>query len=196
MRLSGRVVSAATAAPPGAAQYVVVRQLERDALMSIRSLKPHEVSLHREVRLRGLRESTDSFGETATEADAQPHSYWEDLTRSVTAPDRHVMFLACEGNTVCGSTYGLLDREKNDAGRIGGMWVDPSRRRQGIGRALLQAVFSWARQRRLKRLELWAPAGNLGAIALYRGAGFIDTGRQRPLRTGADLQIIEMECAL
>jgi ribosomal protein S18 acetylase RimI-like enzyme len=106
------------------------------------------------------------------------------------------MFLACEGKAVCGSTYGLLDRAKSEVGRVGGMWVDPSRRRQGIGRALLQALFSWARERRLERLELLAPAANAGAIALYRGAGFRSTGRQRPLRAGADLQIIEMECPL
>ena len=173
-----------------------VRQPQRGALTSIRSLDLHEVSLHREVRLRALRESPDSFGETATEAEAQPHSYWEDLTQSVTAPDRHTLFLACEGNAVCGSTYGLLDRERKDTGRIGGLWVDPSRRRQGVGRALLQAVVSWARQRRLKRLALWTPAANAGAINLYRGAGFVDTGRQRPLRTGAELRIIEMECSL
>jgi GNAT superfamily N-acetyltransferase len=132
----------------------------------------------------------------ATEAEAQPHSYWEDLTRSVTAPDRHIMFLACEGNVVHGSTYGLLDRENVDAGRVGGMWVDPSRRRQGIGRALMQAVLFWARQRGLKRLGLWAPADNTGANALCRGAGFIDTARRGLLRPGAALQIIEMECAL
>ena len=106
------------------------------------------------------------------------------------------MFLACEGNAVCGSTYGLLDRERKDTGRIGGLWVDPSRRRQGVGRALLQAVVAWARQRRLTRLALWTPAANAGAMSLYRGAGFVDTGRKRPLRTGAELRIIEMECSL
>jgi GNAT superfamily N-acetyltransferase len=167
-----------------------------DALISIRSLQAHEVGLHREVRVRALRESPDSFGETAAEAEAQPHSYWYDLTRSVTAPDQHIMFLAYDGTSICGSTYGLLDRERSDAARVGGMWVDPSWRRQGVGRCLLQAVVSWARQRRFNRLVLWTPAANAGAIALYRGAGFVDTGRQRPLRPGTELRIIEMECAL
>lgn len=164
--------------------------------MRIRTLGPGEVSLHREVRLRALRESPDAFGETAADAEAQPDSYWEDLTRSVTAPGRHVMFLACEGHAVCGSTYGLLDGERNGAGRIGGMWVDPSRRRQGVGRALLGAAFSWARQRRLDHLGLWVRASNASAIALYRGAGFVATGRQRPLRSDGGLLITEMECAL
>jgi ribosomal protein S18 acetylase RimI-like enzyme len=68
--------------------------------------------------------------------------------------------------------------------------------RHGIGRALLQAVFAWARQRGLKRLGLWAPAHSLAALGLYRQAGFHETGRRRPLPTNPALQILGMECEL
>jgi ribosomal protein S18 acetylase RimI-like enzyme len=162
--------------------------------MKIRALEPHEITLHRDLRLRALRDSADSFGETAAEAEAQSLSYWEDLTRSVTEPNRHVMFLACEGDTVCGSAYGLRDREDSGAGRVGGTWVAPSYRRQGVGRALLQALFSWAREHGFKRLRLWVPSENAAALALYRHAGFKDTGRRRPLPTNTNLQIVELEC--
>lgn len=47
--------------------------------MQIRALEPHEVSLHRELRLRALRDAPDAFGETFAEAEAQPISYWEEL---------------------------------------------------------------------------------------------------------------------
>jgi hypothetical protein len=33
------------------------------------------------------------------------------------------MFLACEGTHLCGTTYALLDRERPETGRVGGMWV-------------------------------------------------------------------------
>jgi GNAT superfamily N-acetyltransferase len=164
--------------------------------MHLCTLQPHEVSLHRALRLRALRDAPDAFGATFADAEAQPLSYWETLTTSVTEPGRHVMFLACECETVCGSTYGLLDRERSDAGRVGGMWVEPAWRRQGVGRALLQTVFAWARERGLKRLGLWAPAHSPAAMALYRQAGFHETGRRRPLPTNSALQILEMECEL
>jgi GNAT superfamily N-acetyltransferase len=164
--------------------------------MNIRSLQPDEVSLHRELILRALRDSPDSFGHTLAEAEAQPLSYWQTLTRSVTEPDRHVMFVACVDETVCGSIYGLLHRERLEAGRVGGMWVDPAWRRQGIGRALLQAVFAWAHQRNLKQLGLWAPAHSVAAVGLYRQAGFRETGHRRPLPSNSSLQILEMECDL
>ena len=126
--------------------------------MHIRPLQPQEVNLHRELRLRALQDAPDSLGATCADAEVQPPSYWEILTRSVTEPGPHVMFLACEGGTVCGSTYGLLDRERSDVGRVGGMWVEPAWRRQGVGRALLQDP-QWAvkvKHRHFDRLSDYA----------------------------------------
>jgi GNAT superfamily N-acetyltransferase len=161
--------------------------------MHIRPLGPEEAELHRAVRLRALRDAPDSFGETLADALAQPASYWDELTRHVTGASGQIMVLACEGHEVVGSAYGLLDRERRDMGRVGGMWVDPGRRRRGVGKALLGAVLDWGRERGLARLGLWAPAHQPAAIALYTGAGFRETGERRPLRAGGALFIIAME---
>jgi GNAT superfamily N-acetyltransferase len=161
--------------------------------VTIRKLEPWEVALHRDIRLRALRDAPDAFGETAAEAEVRPQSYWEDLTQSVTGPGRHVMFLACEGSAIYGSTYGLRDRESLGAGRVGGTWVEPAYRRRGIGTALLQAVISWARAERFSHMRLWAPAASIGALALYRQAGFNATGNSRPLPTNVAQQILELE---
>jgi GNAT superfamily N-acetyltransferase len=164
--------------------------------MQIRTLEPHGVNLHRDIRLQALRDAPDAFGTIASEAEAQPLSHWEDLTRAVTVPGQQAMFLACEGDTVLGCTYGLLDRDRREVGRVGGMWVTSAARRQGVGRALLQAVMAWARGRHLQRLELWAPAHSPAAVALYQQAGFRETGQRKPLPTIPALQIIEMACEL
>lgn len=164
--------------------------------MQLRKLRSDEVELHRALRLRALCDAPDSFGETFADAAARPITYWEELTRSVTEPSRQVMFVACEGEHVFGSAYGLLDRERSDTGRVGGMWVEPAWRGRSVGRALLQEVFDWARERGLKRLGLWAPAHSRAAIALYSHAGFRDTGERRPLPTNPSLSILAMEVGL
>ena len=164
--------------------------------MHLRKLASHEVGLHRDLRLRALGDAPDSFGEAFADAAARPISYWEELTRSVTEPGRQVMFLAYQGEDVLGSAYGLLDRERSDAGRVGGMWVEPAWRRRGVGHALLQEVFSWARERKLKHLGLWAPADSSAAISLYSRAGFRDTGERRQLPTKSSLWIVAMEAEL
>lgn len=151
------------------------------------------MNLHRELRLRALSDAPDSFGEAAAEAAMRPLMYWEDLTRSVTEPGLHVMFLAVETEQVVGSTYGLCDRARSDAGRVGGMWVDPAWRRRGVGGALLREVFGWARERGFSRLGLWAPAHSPAALSLYGQAGFRETGNRRPLPTNPALEIVELE---
>jgi hypothetical protein len=44
--------------------------------MHIRLLERHQINLHREIRLRALRDSPNSFSETVTE-EAKPISYWK-----------------------------------------------------------------------------------------------------------------------
>ncbi len=164
--------------------------------MPIRTLKAHEVDLHRSLRLRALQDAPNSFGETWAEAALRPLEYWREQTRAVTEPGPHVMFLAYGDNGVQGSTYGLVDRDRAQAGRVGGMWVDPRWRRQGVGLALLTAVFGWAVKHQFKTLGLWAPAHCPAAIALYQKMGFRESGKPRSLSANSAVTIIEMECKL
>lgn len=62
-----------------------------------------------------------------------------------------------------------------------GMLVAKSRRRQGIGRALVEAAVSWAQAQGLQRLVLDVFGRNAGAIALYRACGFVADGRTRDI---------------
>jgi GNAT superfamily N-acetyltransferase len=160
--------------------------------VTIRKLEPHEVVLHRDLRLCALRDSPDSFADSATDVEAKPFSYWETLTRSVTEPRRHVMYLACDGDNNLGSIYGLRDSERRDMAGVGGMWVTPSHRRNGIGRALLEAALSWAYMHGFKHVDLWAPSANVAALALYQQAGFRETGRRRTLPTNDAIVIVEL----
>ena len=138
----------------------------------------------------------DAFGESFADAAARPMSYWDDLTRSVTEPGHHVMFLVCENETVVGCRYGLVDRARSESGRVGGMWVDSAWRRRGIGMILLQAVVTWARDRGLRRLGLWAASHSSAPVALYHKGGFRETGVRRPLPTNPAMEIVEMHCEL
>jgi ribosomal protein S18 acetylase RimI-like enzyme len=162
----------------------------------IRRLEPHEVALHRSVRLRALDDAPDSFGDRFDDISARPPAYWDELTRSVTDPQRHVMFLACSGTAVCGAVYGLVDDHHPDAGRVGGMWVAPESRCRGLGAALLDAVIGWARARGFTRLELSAPSHSPAALALYRRAGFSATGARWRMPGRPHIELVAMARAL
>lgn len=73
--------------------------------------------------------------------------------------------------------------------------VSPTRRRAGVGRALVEALLEGARALGASTAFLDVRAGNAAALALYRAAGFAETGRRRAYyRDGEDA--VQMSAAL
>jgi RimJ/RimL family protein N-acetyltransferase len=66
-----------------------------------------------------------------------------------------------------------------------GLMVDPSHRRRGIGRALLEEAARWAHASGVSKLELHVFPHNHPALALYEQFGFAREGyRRRHYRRG------------
>ena len=160
--------------------------------MRIRELGRQEWALFRELRLRALAESPNSFARRFVDEKAQPDAHWIRLTESVTTPGGQTMLLAEENGRSFGLVFGLLDREHPETGHVGGMWVEPEGRRRGAGEALLRAVINWARSRKLEQLELQVTEGNQPAMRLYERIGFTDTGRREVHAANPNLRVIQM----
>ena len=75
-----------------------------------------------------------------------------------------------------------------------GLMVAHDARRQGVGRALLQAAVEWARSASVRKLELHVFPWNDGAIALYEAFGFEREGFRKGHyhRAGEDVDAILM----
>lgn len=73
----------------------------------------------------------------------------------------------------------LIAREAVGTGEILNLAVDPSYRRSGIARALLDAGLAVLRQRAVDEVFLEVRVSNEAAQALYRGAEFRPVGRRR-----------------
>ena len=160
--------------------------------MTFRALQSHEVDVCRLIRLRALADAPDAFGERYNDAVHHTSDYWTKFIRSLTPPSKQRMFLAFDGETCVGSVFAMLDREREQAGRVGGMWVDSKFRRQGIGQALLETVFDWARDNEFEALWLWCEAGDNAAHGLYQKAGFVDSDNRDTTREKIDKDLVEM----
>src|SRR5450755_4542028 len=68
----------------------------------------------------------------------------------------------------------------------------PEHRRQGFGRALLDALIVHARQHRKRLLLLEVRRSNLAAIALYESSGFRRTGVRRSYYSDTGEDALEM----
>ena len=86
----------------------------------------------------------------------------------------------------------LLTRERPGAAHLVSMWVDPTRRRSGIGTALVDAVVRWARGCGARRIELWVTDTNRPAKSLYVRNGFVETERTQPLPSNPTLREVLM----
>ncbi len=86
------------------------------------------------------------------------------------------IFVAYQGESLAGY-IGVHPRE--EYGYELGMFVDENFRRQGIGRALLEAAIHWAREKHLPSISLFVFPHNEGALALYRRAGFEEIERYK-----------------
>ena len=69
-------------------------------------------------------------------------------------------------------------RRQLDEVHVVRMAVDAASRRQGVGRALLDALIDWARSRDAAAMVLEVRSTNLAAQELYAAAGFVADGRR------------------
>jgi len=79
-------------------------------------------------------------------------------------------WVAVRGDKVVG-TFGL-ERASDDAMELRRMYVDPSARRRGIARRMLQFAEDECRRQKVSRLQLSTAEIQQAALALYRNAGY------------------------
>ena len=160
--------------------------------MRVVELQAHEISLCKELRLRALKDAPDAFADSLSAAENRPETYWRKMVASLTLPSKQRMFIAVDQGTYYGSVFALVDREQEDTGYVGGMWVDPVFRRKGIGQALLKEVFAWARKHEFHYLKLWVEDEPGPAKHFYQNAGFRETDNRDTSHEKIDKDIVEM----
>ena len=67
--------------------------------------------------------------------------------------------------------------ESSPVGYLEGWYVDPTFRRRGLGRALVEASLAWARERRLREFASDALLENLDSQHAHRAVGFDEVER-------------------
>ncbi|HVA32652.1 MAG TPA: GNAT family N-acetyltransferase [Candidatus Baltobacteraceae bacterium] len=100
--------------------------------------------------------------------------YRHRFSRMIAHPEQSPVFVAETQGELVGQ-LGIFTHE--EFGPMLGMMVAPAWRGRGVGTALLDAAFTWARTARLRALSLLVFTHNGRAIGLYRAMGFAEVER-------------------
>ena len=141
--------------------------------MDVRRIRADEWSLLRELRLRSLLDAPEAFGQRYEKAAAEPDAEWRSAARASAAGDRRAWFVARDDDPAS-TEVGLVQarRRPPDDCLVFSMWVAPSARRSGVGKALIDAVSEWARGWGGQRIVLWVFGANDSALRFYERLGF------------------------
>lgn len=154
--------------------------------VQIRVVAPEDWRTWRDLRLRALADSPDSFGETLDRATARDDADWR---TSVAARGNRICLVATHDGVAVGMTVAVIAPESPRTANLYAMWVAPEARRQGAARALLDAVVRWSRFAGAQELVLRVTDTNIVARRLYRDTGFADTGASEALRPESPLRV-------
>ena len=157
--------------------------------MAIRIVQVEEWERARNLRLRALADAPEAFARSLEEEERITESAWREW---IAPTDSGVWFVeASDDHEFVAMAIGSLDDQSKTA-YLFGMWVEPERRRSGIGKSLVETVIEWARARRAVRIELEVNELAEPAVALYQACGFAPTGHSRPLPSDPSATALEM----
>ena len=160
-------------------------------MLGIRHLNPNEWQQWRALRLQALADAPDAFSDTLAEALTRPDAHWIERTGDIPGQQR-ALLLACDDARPIGMAVIVIDPAAAARANLYAMWVHPSARRSGAGRALVEEAVDWARTRRVAEIVLGVIETNAPAQRLYQRVGFVETGCRDPVRAGSRLHTVEM----
>jgi GNAT superfamily N-acetyltransferase len=158
----------------------------------VRRLALGDVEIFRAVRLAALQDSPDAFGESL---EAARQSDWSARTASGSTFTDRAVFVAVVDEQAIGMVFVRCEEPPAPA-FLGGMWVHPQFRRQGIGRVLVARGLDFLHSATQRSVALWVTTAHKDVLEFYRALGFRETGATASLRPGSPLGITELHLRL
>lgn len=145
-------------------------------MIGIQRISPEMALVFKEVRLRALKESPLAFGSTYAKERLLTEGEWHLRAARWSVAENDAILLAFDGESACGIVGSYREPERWERAQVISMWVDPEYRRAGLGKALIDAVVEWNRERGVSELVLMVTSVNATAMAFYERLGFSKTG--------------------
>jgi GNAT superfamily N-acetyltransferase len=156
----------------------------------IRRITTDDGLVLRDLRLRSIADAPNAFGQPLEEARDRPQKEWLRTARQSSHGDNRTWLLAETDDGTVGLVQGRRRRPRTLL--LFSMWVDPSVRRLGVGRMLIESLEAWADGWDAAETILWVYGKNADAIRFYRDLGFEVIERGRDAEAGARFGALAM----
>jgi GNAT superfamily N-acetyltransferase len=144
--------------------------MEAGPVVRVRRITPDDGLTLRDLRLRSIADAPNAFGQPLEEARGRPEKEWHRSARQSSRGDSRTWLVAVHDGRAVGLVQGRKRRPSTLL--LFSMWVDPSVRRHGVGRALIESLEAWGRGWDAVETILWVYGANDDAIRFYRDLGF------------------------
>ncbi|MEO5974850.1 MAG: GNAT family N-acetyltransferase [Ilumatobacteraceae bacterium] len=142
--------------------------------MKISRLVTGDESVLREIRLRALADSPSAYGSSLEWEIALTEADWRNrLART----DSATFICRDRDGAAIGLVTGMLDDVFATVGWLLSMWVEPTKRGNGVAGQLIDEVLAWSRAQNCTSLLLQVVEGNTSAQRTYEKRGFQKTGK-------------------
>jgi RimJ/RimL family protein N-acetyltransferase len=145
----------------------------------LRILGPDDAEVYQALRLEGLQTSATAFGSSYVEEIDRP---LQEIARRLSDEGSYIFGAFAEDGRLVGVTGLYRERRLKTQHKafIFGMYVTPEYRGQGVGRTLIEAAISQARDLSgLRQINLTVTKSNQAAYTLYKSCGFEEFGVER-----------------
>jgi ribosomal protein S18 acetylase RimI-like enzyme len=160
-----------------------VQDLERlaQSRASVVNLAPADWQILRDLRLKALAESPESFlGDLPAERTYDEKHWRQELAHNV-------WMVATLGTRNIG--LAKLNVQSDDGMHLEALWVDPKERRRGVGTSLVAALEKIAARRGTPQLKLWIFTENDLARQFYRHIDYGETTLVQPIKANNRLRL-------
>jgi len=160
--------------------------------IELRTVRPDDWTIWRDLRLAALAEAPYAFGSTLAQWQDQAEERWR---ARLAIPGSHNVVAVVDGRAVAMASGVPAQQpdsvERPDSVELISMWVSPAVRGRGVGDRLIREVERWAAARGSATVRLSVMPDNGAALALYRRHGFVDTGEPGdPLPDGRGRELV------
>ena len=156
-----------------------------DSTPTVRRFAANEWRVYRALRLHALRDAPDAFGSTLAREEAFPDDEWvQRLAKGADSP-MDFPIVAEDDSRPVGLAWVRIDPVDAKVAELYQVWVDPTCRRRGVGRLVIDSALDWARSSGVRQMVLSVALGPSSALDFYRRLGFVEVGTPEPLRNGS-----------